>query len=161
LNYAKKIGRNSSDWLEKYLIKKNSMMSICWELPLKTVSESNKSEHWTKSSQRHKAQQFFIRSLFLSHKEPVSLPCVVKMTRIAPRPLDEEDNLPMAFKWVKDEIGACLFPEKVIGYKKKSGAYAENKGHADSDPRVQWKYSQEKGKIYGVRIEITEIKSDL
>lgn len=63
----------------------------------------------------------------------------------------------MAFKWIKDEIGACLFPEKVVIYRKKSGRYATNKGHADSDPRVTWKYAQEKGKIQGIRIEIRAV----
>ena len=79
------------------------------------------------------------------------------MTRIAVRMLDCEENLPMAFKWIKDELGACLFPDKVVVYKTKSGRYAKNKGHADSDPRITWKYAQEKGKIQGIRIEINPI----
>lgn len=82
------------------------------------------------------------------------MPCEITLIRIASRFLDAEENLPMAFKWIKDEIGACLFPEKVVIYKKKNGKYAQNKGHADSDPRVKWGYGQEKGKIQGVRIEI-------
>ncbi len=63
----------------------------------------------------------------------------------------------MAFKWIKDEIGACLFPEKVVAYKKKNGRIAKNKGHADSDPRVTWSYSQEKGKEKSIRIEIQSL----
>jgi hypothetical protein len=127
---------------------------IIWELPLKTVSESNRAEHWTKSSKRHKQQQFFIRELFKGRVDAIKLPATVTMIRIGPRVLDKEENLPMAFKWIKDEVGACLFPEKVVVYKKKSGKYALNKGHADSDPRITWKYGQEKGKIQGIRIEI-------
>jgi len=126
---------------------------IIWELPLKTISESNKSEHWTKSSSRHKTQQFFIRALFMREAREIPIPCTVTMIRIGPRFLDCEENLPMAFKWIKDEIGACLFPHKVVIYKKKGGSYASNKGHADSDPRVKWKYAQEKGKRQGIRIE--------
>lgn len=126
---------------------------ITWELPLKTISESNRSEHWTKSSKRHRLQQFFIRALFNQETKEIPIPCTVTMTRIGPRFLDCEDNLPMAFKWIKDEIGACLFPEKVVSYKKKSGIYARNKGHADSDERVKWKYSQEKSPRHGIRIE--------
>lgn len=68
--------------------------------------------------------------------------------------MDDEENLPMAFKWIKDEIGACIFPEKVIIYQKSNGKMAKNKGHADSDPRIKWKYAQEKGKRLGIRIEI-------
>lgn len=127
---------------------------IRWELPLKTVSESNTHEHWTKSSKRHRQQQFFIRSLFNAEAREIPTPCVVTLVRVSNRFLDAEENLPMAFKWIKDEIGACLFPEKVVVYKKKNGSYAKNKGHSDSDPRVKWVYAQEKGKIQGIRIEI-------
>ena len=132
--------------------------TIKWEMPLLTVSESNRSEHWTKSSKRHKQQQFFIRALFKSEMEPIPLPCVITLTRIGPRVLDCEENLPMAFKWIKDEIGACLFPEKVLFYRKKGGKIIANKGHSDSDPRVKWKYAQEKGKILGIKIEIEAMK---
>ncbi len=134
---------------------------IRWELPLKTVSESNTSEHWTKSSKRHKQQQFFIRSLFSHEAQEIPMPCVITLTRLGPRFLDCEENLPMAFKWIKDEIGACLFPEKVVHYTQKKIknnklclTHKVNKGHADSDPRVKWKYAQEKAKILGIRIEI-------
>lgn len=131
------------------------MTKIIWQLPIKTVSESNNSEHWTKSRKRHKQQQFFIRSLFLHEMEPIFLPCQIKLIRHSPRLLDSEDNLPMAFKWIKDEIGACLFPEKVVVYRKKNGTLAKNKGHADSDPRVTWAYGQEKSPCQSIRIEIT------
>lgn len=63
----------------------------------------------------------------------------------------------MSMKWIKDEIGACLFPEKIVTYKKKNGRFAQNKGHADSDSRVKWEYAQEKGRIMGIRIEILPI----
>lgn len=132
---------------------------IRWEIPLKTVSESNKSEHWTKSSKRHRQQQFFVKSLFRSKVLVIPYPCEVTLTRISTRFLDAEDNLPMAFKWIKDEIGACLFPEKVVVIHKKNGKFVKNKGHADSDPRVKWKYAQEKGKILAIRIEIRPLDS--
>lgn len=135
-------------------------MCIKWELPLKTVSESNTSEHWTMKSKRHKQQQFFIRSLFSHEAQTIPIPCEIKLTRISPRFLDCEENLPMAFKWIKDEIGACLFPKKVVTYQKKGGGYVRNKGHADSDPRVTWKYAQEKGKM-GIRIEFSALVDPL
>lgn len=135
-------------------------MTIIWELPLKTISEANSSEHWTKSRQRHKQQQFFIRALFNAEKRPIPIPCEITLTRIAVRMLDCEENLPMAFKWIKDEIGACLFPEKVVLYKQANGKTAKNKGHADSDPRVTWKYAQEKGKIQGIRIEFRPLGNE-
>src|SRR5690606_34016670 len=99
-----------------------------------------------KSSKRHRQQQFFIRELFRNEKRPLFIPCEITLTRIASRMLDEEENLPMAFKWIKDEIGACLFPERVVVYRNRSGRYSTNKGHADSDPMVRWEYAQEPGK---------------
>lgn len=127
---------------------------IRWEIPLKTVSEGNSSEHWSVSSKRHQQQQFFVRLLFNQEHAPIPMPCEIILTRISSRFLDSEENLPMAFKWIKDEIGAQLFPEKVVVYQKKSGKHATNKGHADSDSRVTWKYAQEKGPIQSIRIEI-------
>jgi hypothetical protein len=126
---------------------------IRWELPLKTVSESNKSEHWTVASRRHRQQQFFVRLLFQRNRRPIPQPCIITLTRISPRFLDAEDNLPMSMKWIRDEIGSHLFPHKVVEYKTKSGRIARNKGHADASPDVVWRYAQEKGKS-GVRIEI-------
>ncbi len=129
-------------------------MKIKWEIPVKTVSEANSNEHWFKKAKRHTQQQFFVRQLFKTLENPICLPCVITLTRIGPRALDREENLPMAFKWIKDEIGACIFPEKVVVYQKKSGKYASNKGHADSNVQLNWRYAQEKGKISAIRIEI-------
>ncbi len=132
------------------------LTKIIWELPLRTVSEANKSEHWTISSRRHRQQQFFIRALFTQEARKITLPCVCTMIRLTGhygRFLDVEENLPMCFKFVKDEIGACLFPDKVVTYKKKNGTTATNKGHCDSSPLIIWKYGQEKSKRVGIRIE--------
>ena len=129
------------------------MTKIVWELPLSTISESNRNEHWSKSSKRHQQQQFFIRALFSRESGKIPMPCTITLTRLSTRMLDSEENLPMAFKWIKDEIGACLFPEKVVFYKNRRGRITANKGHADSDPRVTWKYSQEKSKKVGIRVE--------
>lgn len=126
---------------------------IVWELPIKTVSESNCSEHWTIKSKRHRNQQYFVRALFYKTPCTITLPCIVTMTRLAARALDE-DNLPPAFKWIKDQIAACLFPEKVVMYRQKNGKFIINKGHADASPLVTWKYSQEISRRLGVRIEI-------
>jgi hypothetical protein len=132
---------------------------ITWEIPIKTVSEANRSEHWHRASVRHRRQQFFVRVAFNAETRPIPIPCEITLVRIASRFLDAEDNLPMAFKWIKDAIGGCLFPGKVVIYKKKGYGYVRNKGHADSDPRVTWKYAQEKGKIQSIRIEIRPLSS--
>lgn len=130
------------------------MQKITWEIPLKTVSEGNSTEHWRVKSKRHRMQQFFIRQLFDQETENIDLPCVVTMTRISPRELDEEDNLRMAFKWIKDEISECIIPNAHKTYTNKSGRTISIKGRVDSDKRIKWLYGQEKGQIQGVRIEI-------
>lgn len=132
-------------------------MSIVWEIPLKTVSEGNSREHWHKAAARHTSQQWWVRCLFNREIRLIPEPCEVTMTRIGPRFLDS-DNLQTSMKWIRDELGACMFPEKVVTYRTRSGKIAQNKGHADSDPRVTWKYAQEKGKIQGIRIEIRSLE---
>ena len=134
---------------------------IIWEIPLKTVSEGNRSEHWRVSGNRHRMQQAFVRLLFNGLKSPVSLPCCVKMIRVGGRELDAEDNLRMALKWIKDEISVCLIPEKRTYYVDKKGKTREVKGRADDDPRIKWEYGQEKGRILGIRIEISHQDIDL
>lgn len=133
------------------------MKKIEWEIALKTISESNTTEHWTKSSKRHRQQQFFIRELFKNETAEIPIPCVVKMTRLGPRFLDADDNLRMAFKWIKDEISECVFPEKCGTYIDKKGKVRQIKGRADDSPLIVWEYAQEKSKSLGVRIEIRDM----
>lgn len=127
---------------------------IVWTIPLKTVSEANCSEHWSKKSKRHRQQQFYIRSLFAHEAMQITLPCTVTLIRLSPRMLDD-DNLRSAFKWIRDEISECILPEKVKFYQKKGKLYIL-KGHADSDSRITWVYGQEKQSTLGIRIEIEE-----
>jgi hypothetical protein len=128
-------------------------MKVTWEAPIKTVSEANRSEHWTVRSKRHKIQQHFISLLFNGLKGPIPLPCCVKMTRVGGRRLDD-DNLCVALKYVRDEISACLIPEKRAYYVDRKGKTRELKGRADDDNRIKWEYGQKKGKILGLKIEI-------
>ena len=131
------------------------MNKIIWELPLRTTDETNSYEHHWIKIKRHKQQQFFIKQLFLKEKRKIVLPCIVKFIRLSSQFMDEEDNLRMTFKWIKDQVGACLFPDKSVFYLSKKGKLLENRGHADSDKRVTWEYGQEKSKTLGIRIEIS------
>lgn len=74
------------------------------------------------------------------------LPCLITMTRIAPRKLDAKENLPMSFKWFSDGLADYLKPGLAAG-------------RADDDERMQWKFEQEKGepKQYAIRIKIEKI----
>lgn len=126
---------------------------IVWKIAIKTVSEANRSEHWSKSHKRHKQQQLFIRLAFKRETTKIPLPCKVRLIRVGPRCLDADENLPMAFKWIKDEISECLIPEMRKVYVTKKGKIQAIKGRADSDPRITWKFDQEKSKTIGIRIE--------
>lgn len=111
------------------------------------IKENNRGgEHWSKAKKRHDIQKFLIRTHMNYYLfEEIPRPCIVTMTRIAPRMMDE-DNLIQAFKWIKDELASIIideFKEFRVGY-------------CDADKRITWKWTQEKGKPkqYAIRIEI-------
>lgn len=106
-------------------------MSITIELPLRIESVANRREHWAARARRTK--QHRIAALAV---RPHPLPRVVTITRIAPRRLDD-DNLVGGAKALRDGI-------------------ADRLGVDDADPRVMWRYAQERGrrKEYAVRIRI-------
>lgn len=65
------------------------------------------------------------------------LPVLVTLTRLSPgsRPMDEPDGLSSALKSIRDEVARHL-------------------GVDDADPRITWKYAQERAKEHGVRVAI-------
>lgn len=128
---------------------------IQWYLPIKTVSEANCSEHWTKKAKRHKSQQFFIRQLYAKNKQEITLPCVVTLTRLSPRFLDS-DNLQISLKWIRDEL-SDLLTDNVKFYINKKGRAQRIAGRSDSDPRIKWEYAQEPSKQAGIAIVITPL----
>ncbi len=129
------------------------MIKFAWEVPIKTVSEANCSEHWQTKSKRHNGQQRLIHLILGSDLKKIALPCTIRLTRLATREMDE-DNLFLAFKWIKDQICADIFPEKVVSYTNKLGQSNKNKGFTDNDKRIKWEYSQEKRRLLGIRIEV-------
>jgi hypothetical protein len=101
------------------------------ELPLRIESVANRREHWAVRARRTKAHRLAALAV------PVHpLPCVVTLIRVAPRVLDG-DNLQSGFKALRDGI-------------------ADRLGVADNDPRVEWRYGQERGKAkeYAVRVRV-------
>lgn len=105
-------------------------------LPLRTYSEPNRRDHWAARAKRMRSHR---RSAHLATAtlSARSLPCVVMLTRVAPRRLDD-DNLRAALKGVRDGI-------------------ADRLGIADNDPRADWQYGQRSGKPgeYAVTIVVT------
>lgn len=102
------------------------------ELPLRIESVANKREHWSKRAARTKLHRFAAVAV-PAHP----LPCVVTLTRIAPRELDG-DNLQSGFKALRDGI-------------------ADRLGVKDNDPRIEWRYRQARGraKEYAARVEVS------
>lgn len=116
---------------------------VSWQLPIRTASEANSSEHWTKKAKRHRLQKKWIKAAFLKEKPQIQLPCTVVLVRLAPRALDCQDNLPCSMKYIVDAIAEELTNNYVPG-------------RADGDKRITWEYRQEKGnpREYAVKIEI-------
>jgi hypothetical protein len=105
-------------------------------LPIKTVGGLNAREHWRQRAARVRAERS--TTALMVPSKPCPLPCIVTMTRLSSGTLDD-DNLQGACKAIRDQIADRLQTD-------------------DRDPRVQWRYAQEKCKRgeYGVRVEITE-----
>ena len=133
-------------------IKKSKISMV---LDILTLSEANgltsrkrfyksgkpKPEHWTEKHERHKKQKRIVFYNLNPHRANLLLPCTVRMARLAPRQLDEEDNLRIALKWVKDAIAEVITQDFVPG-------------RADGDKRIKWEYDQEFSSEYKVKIEI-------
>lgn len=94
-------------------------------LPILTVSEANRRDHWRVRAKRAKSQRRTAAVLVPAF----GLPCVVTLTRVASRALDD-DNLRGAMKAVRDGI-------------------ADRLGVDDRDARVAWQYAQRTGKQAG------------
>lgn len=108
---------------------------ICVLLPIRAVSlNQGKGEHWAAKARRAKAQRQAAHWKLKGN--PVYLPCVVTLTRIAPSVgLDPHDNLPGGLKATADGVADWL-------------------GIDDRDPSVTWRYCQERGREYGVRVTV-------
>ena len=92
-------------------------------------SEGNKHEHWRYAHKRALLQKQLIAVSLRSLS--VKPPCLIRLTRISPRALDD-DNLRPCLKVSRDKVADILIP----GLKP---------GRADGDKRLQWEYAQERG----------------
>lgn len=109
-------------------------------LPIRTLSEMNNRDHYMVRAKRFKAQKTFIK-FSIGHKlKNIELPCVIELTRIGKRNLDE-DNLASSFKAIVDQICDCILPGLAPG-------------QSDSNEKIKIVYKQEKGKEYAIRVNI-------
>jgi len=106
------------------------MISIT--LPIATVSEANRRDCWQVRARRAKAHRNVAWAL--CPRYPV--PCVVTMTRVGARILDD-DNLRGALKSTRDGL-------------------ADRLGVKDNSPLVEWRYAQAKGRPSAVVVEFAE-----
>lgn len=120
---------------------RRDMPTIIYEIPIKTVSEANSSEHWTQKAKRHALQKKIVRMVLFRDIQKVILPCHIKIVRLSPRSLDY-DNLVSSQKYVLDSICDMLIPGLAPG-------------RADSDKRISTEYDQKKTSTMGVEIQIT------
>lgn len=107
-------------------------------VPVKIESSLNLREHWRTRANRntsHRAAAFSALRAAVKKFDPSILPCVVTLTRIAPREMDD-DNLAGGFKSVRDGTADWL-------------------GCDDRDKRIEWRYAQRQG---GVREYAAEIR---
>lgn len=115
---------------------------IIIKIPIRLISEANNTDFWRVKWKRKKNNELLLKSYFNHAKVKAEPPCDVTLCRIAPRELDEEDNLRTAFKPIKDWIADRIIPGLAPG-------------RADGDKRIKWHYTQEKGKILEYAIKIT------
>ena len=108
---------------------------------LKTVSEANCSEHWSKKHKRHRLQKLAIKSALQNLQYMPKFPVHVKFIRQSPRLLDKHDNLPMSFKFLYDAFCDYCIP----------GLRA---GRADDTDQISVEYDQIKSKNYAITVEI-------
>lgn len=127
---------------ETTLPKPKTTPTVSITIPYRLVSEANMSDHWTLKHKRKKKLCLLLLS-YLPDLSDVKLPCIVTLTRVAPRMLDD-DNLRGAFKYVRDYVADKLVP-------------GLQPGRADDDCRITWEYGQKKSlrpKEYAIIVRI-------
>ncbi len=68
------------------------------EVPIRLESIANISERWSATAKRKREHRTSVWYALRAAKAPHALPCVVTLTRIAPRQLDSHDNLRHSLK---------------------------------------------------------------
>jgi len=108
-------------------------------LPLQTYSVANTREHWLKRMRKTKIHRSAAGLLVrVAMSGPVTLPCTITITRVAPRKLDS-DNLARSQKAIRDGIADAI-------------------GYDDGNEGITWVYKQERGQVkeYAVLVEVEE-----
>ncbi len=116
------------------------MTALRVEIPgLRLVSEANQRGSWHRGAERASRQRDVV-ALVLRRLAPIAPPCEVRVIRVAPRALDD-DNLARACKAVRDAVARWL-------------------GVDDGDALVSWRVGQARGRSYGVRVLVRAWRLD-
>lgn len=107
-------------------------------------SRANVQDHWAVKMKKVKKQRNGINNILRTSGFVPILPATITLCRIAPRELDDGDNIGMAFKAMKDGITDW------IGLTN------------DNDHRLTWKYDQQSGaaRYYAVRVTVQRCPSN-
>ena len=104
-------------------------------LPLRLASEANARGSWHAGAARARLARAQVNAaLRRAEPGPLPLPVVVRITRVGPRRLDD-DNLSRAAKALRDGVADWL-------------------GCDDGDPRVSWHYAQAVAREYRVVVTV-------
>lgn len=111
-------------------------MRLDYLIPVQTVSEANKREHWAPAYRRHMAQldTAYLHTLHALNGMRFTLPISIVLTRVGKKRMDP-DNSAGATKYVQDGIARAL-------------------GYDDGDEGLDWHYEQERGEA-GVKVSIS------
>jgi|SRR6185369_3416100 len=150
------LAKDSSTEIDSVRFVQNDPGHFKARLPIFTAPESNggvkksyvvngkkcyKAEHWTEKHRRTLLQKGTVLLNLRPYRNGFKLPCLVKLTRYAPKKLDKFDNLPMSLKYVLDAVCAVI-----------TGDYRP--GRADSCEQIDVKYDQVICDNYSVLIEV-------
>lgn len=116
------------------------------KIPYRLKNVANIDEYRFDRSKRVKEEKGMLTTLLRPQILNMKLPVAITLIRVAPRRLDDFDNVRGAFKSFKDIIASLFLPD-----------YAA--GQADELPCFKWQCAQCKGepKEYAVRIIIEEL----
>lgn len=76
-------------------------------VPLRTVPGLNAREHWRVKAKRTQIERKTVAGYLITAKKP-PIPCSVRLTRVSPRGVADDDNLVGAMKAVRDEVARWL-----------------------------------------------------
>lgn len=113
------------------------------KVPIRLIPP-NQLKHWSQRHKQNKIARLLIKSELNKIKfKPPEIPRYhIRLTRIAPRKIDDHDSLPQSFKGIVDIIADILLPGLAPGM-------------ADGSPLFQWTFDQRKGKPKEYAIEVT------